>query len=131
MDETKPGFDLEERLLDYAAAIVRFTESMQRTPSGLHVAAQLLRSGTSPMPNHGEAQAAESAADFVHKMSICLKELRETRRWLRLVHRVPLVRSPATAEPLIQETEELIKIFYRSITTAKKRALRKGGDDER
>ena len=131
MDATKPGFDLEERLLDYAAAIVRFTESMHRTPAGLHVAGQLLRSGTSPMPNHGEAQAAESAADFVHKLSICLKELRETRRWLRLVHRMPLVRSPATAGPLIQETEELIKIFYRSITTAKKRALRKGGEGER
>ena len=131
MDQQKPGFDLEERLLDYAASMVRFAESLHRTAAGLHVANQLLRSGTSPMPNHGEAQAAESAADFVHKMSICLKELRETRRWLRLVQRVPLVRSPASADPLIQETEELIKIFYRSIATAKKRALRKGGDGER
>jgi len=58
-------------------------------------------------------------------MSICLKELRETRRWLRLVQRVPLVRAPAGVDPLVQETEELIKIFYRSIATARKRGVRK------
>ena len=120
-------FDLEERLLEYAAHIIRLTETMRRTQAGIHVAGQLLRSGTSALPNHGEAQAAESAADFVHKMSVCLKELRETRRWLRLAQRVPLVRTADSVEPLLRETEELIRIFFSSIATAKKRTLRKGG----
>jgi four helix bundle protein len=95
----------------------------------MHVANQLFRSGTSPMPNHGEAQAAESAADFVHKMSICLKELRETRRWLRLAQRVPLVKTAASIDPLLRETEELIRIFYRSIATARKRSFTKGTNE--
>lgn len=115
-------FDLEERLLDYTAAIVRFTESIRRTPAGIHVAGQLLRSGTSPLPNHGEAEAAKSPADFIHKMSICLKELRETRRWLRLVQRVPLVSSADALASLLQENDELIRIFYTGIGTARKRS---------
>ncbi|MSU47164.1 MAG: four helix bundle protein [Lacunisphaera sp.] len=131
MDKIVPGFDLEERLLDCSAAIVRITETMRRTPAGTHVADQLLRSGTSPLPNHGEAQAAESSADFVHKMSVCLKELRETKRCLRLVQRVPLLRVPANADPLLRETEELIRIFFLGTSTARKRALRKETDLER
>src|SRR5690348_14180156 len=70
-------YDLEERLLEYACRIVRLVGRLPRTRAGNHVAKQLLRSGTSPLPNHGEAQAAESTNDFVHKLKICLKELRE------------------------------------------------------
>ncbi|MFZ5493856.1 MAG: four helix bundle protein [Verrucomicrobiota bacterium] len=117
------NFDLEGRLLDYAAAIVRFTERMSRTQAGIHVAGQLLRSGTSPLPNHGEAQAAESNDDFIHKMSVCLQELRESRRWLRLAQRVPLMKAPAMVDPLLAETEELIKIFHSGIAAARKRSL--------
>ena len=79
-----------------------------------------LRSGTSALPNHGEAQAAESTNDFVHKLKLCLKELRESYRWLLLVQRVPLLR-PRLVEPLVQETDQLIRIFVRSIQTARKR----------
>jgi four helix bundle protein len=114
-------FDLEGRLLEYSAGIIRLVDQLPRTLAGNHVGDQLLRSGTSPLPNHGEAQAAESSKDFVHKMSICLKELRETRRWLRLIIRVPLITPTSNAEMLLQETEELIKIFYTSIRTAQKR----------
>src|SRR5947199_8086298 len=85
-------YDLEERLLEYAARIIRLVEKLPNTRAGNHVAGQLLRSGTSPLPNHGEAQAAESANDFVHKFKICLKELRESYRWLLLIQRVPLLR---------------------------------------
>jgi four helix bundle protein len=85
--------------------------------AGNHVAGQRLRSGTSPLPNHGEAQAAESRKDFVHKLSICLKELRESLRWLRLIQRVPLVKS-ALVELLVEETEELIRIFAASLRPA-------------
>ncbi|MBI4662631.1 MAG: four helix bundle protein [Verrucomicrobia bacterium] len=114
-------FDLEERLLDYAADIIRLVESLPRTRTGNHVAGQLLRSGTAPLPNHGEAQAAESPNDFIHKLRICLKELRESFRWLRLVQRVPLIKSVSELEPLLAETEELIRIFVASIRTSEKR----------
>lgn len=116
-------YDLEERLLDYAANIIRLVERLPDTRAGNHVAGQLLRSGTSPLPNHGEAQAAESRNDFVHKFSICLKELRESRRWLLLISRAPLIKPPSVVDPLIAETESLIKIFAASIRTAEHNAV--------
>ena len=112
-------FDLEDRLLDYAADIIRMVERLPHTRTGNHIADQILRSGTSPLPNHGEAQAAESKNDFVHKMSICLKELRETRRWLRLILRVYANKLSSETRPLLEETEELIMIFSASIKTAR------------
>ena len=113
--ETK--YDLEERLLEYAARVIRLVERLPDSRAGNHVAGQLLRSGTSPLPNHGEAQAAESRKDFVHKLKICHKELRESRRWLRLIQRIPLLKV-ALVEPLVDETEELIRIFAASLRTA-------------
>ena len=114
-------FDLEERLLEFAARIIRLVDSLFSTKAGNHVGGQLLRSGTSPLPNHGEAQAAESIQDFIHKLKVCHKELIETRRWLRLVHRVPLIEKPKKVEPLIDETRQLILIFAKSLKTAKSR----------
>ena len=69
------------------AMIIELIESLPNTRAGNHVAGQLLRCGTSPLSNHGEVEAAESRKDFLHKLRICLKELRETKRWLRLVGR--------------------------------------------
>ena len=112
-------FDLEERLLEYAVRIIRLVDALPASRAGRHVADQLLRCGTSPLANHGELQGAESRKDFIHKLGICLKEIREARRWLRLVYRVPLL-SPSKVEPLIGETEALIKIFAASIRTAEK-----------
>jgi len=87
------------------------------------VGGQFLRAGTAALPNHGEAQAAESPADFLHKMRICLKELRESRRWLRLIIEVPLLKDLSEANLLLDETEQLIKIFAASVrTTLRKRA---------
>jgi len=117
-------YDLDDRLLEYSASVVRVVENMAQTKAGNHVGGQLLRSGTSPYFNHGEAEAAESQRDFVHKMGVCLKELRETKRALKLTSKVPLVESPAVVDPLLAETEELIKIFYVSIRTAKKNVAR-------
>ncbi len=114
-------FDLEERLLEYAAQIIRLVETLPTTRAGNHVAGQLLRSGTSSLPNHGEAQAAESRNDFIHKLSLCLKELKESRRWLRLAKRVPLVDLEGGIDAVLVETEELIRIFASSIRTAKSR----------
>ncbi len=113
-------YDLEERLLEFSVRIIKLVDQLPNTRVGSHVAGQLLRSGTSAYPNHGEAQAAESPKDFIHKMRISLKELREAQRWLKLIQRVPLIEKPELLNEIIQETEELIKIFFTSIKTAEK-----------
>lgn len=115
-------FDLEDRLLEFASAIIDLSESLPATRSGNHVAGQILRSGTSPFPNHGEAETAESRADFIHKLKICLKELRETRRWARLIKRKAWVKDETTLLYVLGENEELIRIFHSSIQTAQKNA---------
>jgi len=112
-------YDLEDRLLEYAVRLIRLVDALPATKAGRHVADQLLRCGTSPLANHGELQGAESRKDFIHKLGICLKEIRDTQRWLRLIHRVPLV-APGKIEPLLGETIALIKIFAVSIRTAGK-----------
>ena len=122
-DASGPPYDLEERLLEYSARIIRLADSLANSRAANHVGGQLLRSGTSPLPNHGEAQAAESLNDFIHKLKICLKELRESHRWLRLIKRVPLIAKPATVDSLIDETDQLIRIFVASL---RKASLRQG-----
>jgi four helix bundle protein len=120
-DEIKrKNYDLEERLIDFAVRIIRMVETLPNTKVGNHIAGQLLRCGTSPAPNYGEAQGAESRADFIHKMKVCLKELRETRVWLLMIVRAKLIKTTSKFDPLIQETNELISIFVTSIRTAKK-----------
>ncbi len=117
--DSEPRFDLEERLLEFSAKIIGLVDALPNTRAANHVAGQLLRCGTSPLGNHGEAQAAESRRDFVHKLRICLKEFKETRRWLRLLQRSQLVTTPKILL-ILRETEELIKIFAVSIRTAEK-----------
>ena len=121
----KQTYDLEERLLEYSVRIVKIVEQLPNTRVGNHVSGQLLKSGTSPYPNHGEAQAAESPKDFIHKLRIALKELREAQRWLKLIQRVPLIKKPELLNDILQETEELIKIFVTSIKTAEKKQKKK------
>ena len=70
--------ELEERLVDFAVRIVKLSFGLPKTPAGRHIAGQILRAGTSPAPNYGEARGVESHADFVHKLRIVLKELNET-----------------------------------------------------
>ena len=126
---TDSKYDLEERLLDYGADIIRLVERIPRTPAGSHVAGQLLRSATSPLANHGEAQAAESLDDFIHKLKLSLKELKESRRWIKLIQRVPLIKPLSQFDDLLTETEELIRIFASSIQTTQKRKLNKPTKD--
>jgi four helix bundle protein len=85
MGKKTKEYDLEDRLIDFAVAMIDTVEALPSTRAGNHIAGQLLRSGTSPAPNYGEAQSAESRKDFIHKMKIALKELRETRVWLRII----------------------------------------------
>jgi four helix bundle protein len=118
----KRAYDLENRLLEFAADIVELTESLPNTRAGNHIAGQLLRCGTSPLSNHGEVEAAESRRDFLHKLRICLKELRETKRWLRLLERAKKLGAPANFVICLNEVDELIRIFVASIRTAEKNA---------
>ena len=115
-------YDLEERLIDFAVRIIRVTESLPKTRVGYHLAGQILRSGTSPAANYGEAQGAESRADFIHKMKICLKELRETRVWLLMIVRANLIKPESKLDSLIDENNQLISIFVTSIKTSKKKS---------
>ena len=114
------SYDLEERLIDFAVRVIRMAESLPKTKVANHIAGQLLRCGTSPAPNYGEAQSAESRADFIHKMKVCLKELRETRVWLIMIVRAKLIKPVSKLDSLIQESNELISIFVTSIKTARK-----------
>lgn len=77
--------EIEERLINFAVRIIKLTGSLPKTPGGKHIAGQILRSGTSPAPNYGEARGAESNADFLHKLGIVIKELNETSIWLRII----------------------------------------------
>jgi len=113
-------YDLEERLIEFAVRVIRLTESLPKTPVGRHIVNQLTRSGTSPAPNYGEAQDAESRADFVHKLKIVLKELRETRVWLLMIQHAGLIKPITKLESLIQENNELISIFVKSVKTARR-----------
>ena len=117
----KPKFDLEDRLLEFTARLVNMVDALPTSRAGNHIAGQLLRCGTSPFANHGEVQAAESRKDFIHKLGICLKELKEIKRWIRLIARVELIPTERV-RPLLIETEELIRIFSASIRTAEKNA---------
>ena len=112
-------FDLEDRLIDFAVRIIRIAESLPKSRIGSHIAGQLVRCGTSPAPNYGEAQSAESRADFVHKMKLCLKELRETRVWLLMLVKAKLIKPASKLDSLIDENNQLISIFVKSIQTAR------------
>jgi len=125
MSKDKRAFDLEERLIDFSVRIIRIAESLPKTKVGNHVAGQLIRCGTSPAPNYGEAQSAESRSDFIHKMKICLKELRETKVWLIMIVRANLVKSESSLKPDIKENDELISIFMASIKTAKQNKVKR------
>jgi len=123
MSKDSRQFDLEECLIDFAVRSLRTAETLPKTKAGSHIAGQLIRCGIPPYlggtPNYGEAQAAESRADFVHKMKICLKELRETRIWLLIIAKANLIKPSSKLEPFIDEKDELISIFVKSIKTAK------------
>ncbi len=124
MPKESKEFDLEERLIDFAVRIIQVTESLPKTKVGNHISGQLIRSGTSPAPNYGEAQSAESRSDFIHKMKISLKELRETRVWLLMIVRANLIKPPKKLDSLIDENNQLISIFVTSIKTAKQNKMK-------
>lgn len=109
--------EMEERLIEFASRIIDMVEALPKTTTAKHLGGQILRSGTSPALNYGEAQAAESRDDFVHKMKICLKELRETLVCLKLIAKRNWFLEGKIV-PLLSENNELVSIFVASIKTA-------------
>ena len=105
---------LEERLIDFAVRIIKLSASLPRSPAGKHIAGQILRPGTSPAPNYGEARGSESSADFTHKLRVVLKELNETSIWLQIIRRSKLLK-PEQLMEIIQENKSLCKIFASSL----------------
>src|ERR1700757_2151502 len=101
---------LEDRLLEFGARCRKIVDALPDTRMGRHVAGQLVRCGTSPAPNYAEARGAESRKDFAHKLSICLKELRETCCWLRLISKTELLPQERLGD-LSDECEQLISIM--------------------
>ncbi len=112
------GDDIQERLVDFAVRVLKVCDSLPGTAAGRHVGNQLLRSGTAPAAQYAEARGAESTADFIHKLKICLKELNETQVWLQITSKSNLV-PPKNLIDLRAECNSLGKIINSSITTAK------------
>ena len=111
-------FDLENRVIRFSVLIIQLVEELPNTKTGNHLAGQLVRSGTSVSLNYGEAQSAESRKDFIHKMKVVLKELRETLACLRIIDQAALCKSKPHLEKALSENNELISIFVKSIETA-------------
>ena len=112
-------FNLENRFIDYTIKVSVIVDEIDSSKLGSYIAGQLIRSGSSPALNYGEAQSAESRKDFVHKLKIVLKELKESRICLKIIERKPLISDINNLAPILKETEELIAIIYKSIETAK------------
>ena len=112
---------LENRLIAFSVAIISFSKNLETGPAGNHMRSQIIRSGTAPALNYAEARDAESLKDFIHKLKISLKELRETRVALKITKDARLSRSSSLLDNILQENTELIAIFISSIKTSKKR----------
>ena len=116
--ESMKRSELEDRLIAFSASVITITNSLPRSISGLHLARQITRSSTSVTLNYGEAQGAESRRDFIHKMRISLKELRETYACLKLIREIAIYRNQKLLDDVISENNELISIFVVSLKTS-------------
>ena len=114
------GDDIAERLIVFAVRIIRLGTALPKNQVGKHVAGQIVRSGTSVGANYEEARGAESRADFIHKVTIALKELRESLFWLKVIDRVEMLPHKRMVE-IIREADELCAILTSSVVTAKKK----------
>lgn len=117
MDKRK--FDLEDRFVDYTCRMIDVVEALPNTRAGNYIAGQLIKSCHSPTFNYGEVQAAESKNDFIHKMGVVLKELKECRTALKIIRKKEMIKPLNKISDIFRETEELIAIIAKSINTAK------------
>jgi four helix bundle protein len=116
--------DLTERLLEFAVRVGKVVNALPPTRLGRHIAGQLVRSGTSPGPNYQEGCAAESRADFVHKLTICLKELRESHFWIRLIIKSNLL-PEARLNDILDECAQLSRILAKSVVAAEGKPMKR------
>jgi len=117
MDKRK--FDLEDRLVNYTCRMIDVIEALPSTRAGNYIAGQLIKSCHSPTFNYGEVQAAEFRNDFIHKMGVVLKELKECRTALKIIRKKEMIKPKDKLDEVYKETEELIAIIAKSIATAK------------
>ena len=116
------GEEIQQRLIDFGARTTRVAKMLPRTDEGRYISQQqLMRSGLAPAPNYAEARAAESRADFIHKLGVVQKELNETSVWLRILMRINLGKEDLLVA-IYQENVELARIITKSIMTARKRS---------
>jgi len=115
----KRKYDLEDRLVDHTCNMIDLVEIIPKTRAGNYIAGQLIRSCHSPTFNYGEVQAAESKKDFIHKMGVVLKELKECRTGLKIIRKKEMINSKNELIDIYNETEELIAIIAKGIATAK------------
>ncbi len=113
-------YDLEDRFVDYTCRMIDVVESLPNSRAGNYIAGQLVRACHSPTFNYGEAQGAESRNDFIHKMGVILKELKECRTALKIIIKKQMIQPVNKLNPIYKETEELIAIIGKSISTAEK-----------
>ncbi|HYK44957.1 MAG TPA: four helix bundle protein [Parafilimonas sp.] len=113
-------FDLEDRIIDFSSRVIDVVEALPNSRAGNYIAAQLIRCGLAPSLMYGEAQAAESRDDFIHKMKLLAKEFKETRVCMKLISKKAMIRPEAKIESLRNENDELIAIVCKSIETAKR-----------
>jgi four helix bundle protein len=123
-------YDLEERLINFALEISKIVDKMPNTRLGNYLAGQLIRCGNSPAFNYGEAQSADSTNDFIRKIKIILKELRETRIGLIITQKAKLLENLDLLNNTISENNQLIAIFVKSIETARKNQIKTKKKDE-
>ncbi|HEV8282876.1 MAG TPA: four helix bundle protein [Chitinophagaceae bacterium] len=113
-------YDIEDRLVEYSCRMIDVVEALPKTRTGNYIAGQLIKSCMSPTFNYGEVQAAESRNDFIHKLGVVLKELKECRTALKIIRRRELIKPVKRTDEIFKETEELIAIIAKSIETATK-----------
>lgn len=116
---TNGKYDLQERLILFSVSIIELVRKLSDSKEARYFGGQILRSGSAPALIYAEAQAAESRKDFIHKMKLCQKELRETSVNLRIMNKTMIAESTAI-EPIYKECGELNAILYSSIQTAQK-----------
>ncbi len=112
--------ELEDRLIQFSVSIIKIADKLKNTRAGTTVANQMVRSGISPALNYGEAQSAESKNDFIHKIQITLKELRETQVALKITKEAQLHNDIDLIDEAIKENDELVSIFVSTVNTLRK-----------
>ena len=113
-------YDLEDRFVEYSCRMIDVVEALPKTRAGNYIAGQLVKSCLSPSFNYGEVQGAESRNDFIHKLGVVLKELKECRTALKIIRKKEMIKPIKRTDALFKETEELIAIIAKSIETAEK-----------